>query len=91
MKDYPGKNQSASNLIAGYLILSLTFISLSVESFAAEPVRISISSTDLAYLATAVAWKRGFFADEGLNVEIIRMNANVAMTALVSGDVDYTM
>jgi ABC-type nitrate/sulfonate/bicarbonate transport system substrate-binding protein len=91
MKDYPGKNQSASNLIAGYLILSLTFISLSVQSFAAEPVRISISSTDLAYLATAVAWKRGFFTDEGLNVEIIRMNANVAMTALVSGDVDYTM
>ena len=91
MKDYPGKNQFASNLIAGYLILSLTFISLSVQSFAAEPVRISVSSTDLAYLATAVAWKRGFFADEGLNVEIIRMNANVAMTALVSGDVDYTM
>jgi len=57
----------------------------------AEPVRVSISSTDLAYLATAVAWKRGFFADEGLNVEVIRMNANVAMTALVSGDVDYTM
>jgi ABC-type nitrate/sulfonate/bicarbonate transport system substrate-binding protein len=54
-------------------------------------VRISVSSTDLAYLATAIAWKRGFFTDERLNVRIIRMNANVAMTALVSGDVNYTM
>jgi NitT/TauT family transport system substrate-binding protein len=76
---------------AALVILSLAFFSLTFKSFAAEPVRISISSTDLAYLATAVAWKKGFFADEGLNVEIIRMNANVAMTALVSGDVDYTM
>ncbi|HUK42722.1 MAG TPA: ABC transporter substrate-binding protein [Candidatus Acidoferrales bacterium] len=77
--------------LAASITLSLLFIAATVTVSCAEPVRISISSTDLAYLATAVAWKRGFFAEEGLNVEVIRMNANVAMTALVSGDVDYTM
>jgi NitT/TauT family transport system substrate-binding protein len=83
--------KSSRPLLAVLVALSLLFIGSAFESSHAEPVRISVSSTDLAYLATAIAWKRGFFADEGLNVEIIRMNANVAMTALVSGDVDYTM
>src|SRR5439155_1350736 len=38
-----------------------------------------------------LASKRGFFRDEGLDVEIIRMNANVSITALSTGDIDYTM
>ena len=96
MNPYICKNHRAATtpkqkITAGCLVLALAVISLAFKSFAAEPVRISISSTDLAYLATAVAWKKGFFAEEGLNVEVIRMNANVAMAALVSGDVDYTM
>jgi len=92
MKKHDAKGRlPLSTKLAALATLLLLFIGSTFRSSHAEPVRISVSSTDLAYLATAVAWKRGFFADEGLNVEIIRMNANVAMTALVSGDVDYTM
>jgi ABC-type nitrate/sulfonate/bicarbonate transport system substrate-binding protein len=80
-----------STKLAALATLLLLFIGSTFRLSHAEPVRISVSSTDLAYLATATAWKRGFFTDERLNVRIIRMNANVAMTALVSGDVDYTM
>ena len=35
-----------------------------------------------------VASKRGFFKDENLDTEIIRMNANVSITALSTGDID---
>jgi ABC-type nitrate/sulfonate/bicarbonate transport system substrate-binding protein len=85
MNDYITNNHHASttpklNITAGFLVLSLAF--LTFKSLAAEPIRISVSSTDLAYVATAVAWKKGFFAEEGLSVEVIRMNANVAMAAL---------
>jgi len=45
----------------------------------------------MSYLTAGVAAKRGFFKEEGLDVEIVRMNANVAMSSLISGDVDYTM
>jgi NitT/TauT family transport system substrate-binding protein len=38
-----------------------------------------------------LALKRGIFRDEGLDVELIRMNANVSITALSTTDVDYTM
>ena len=35
--------------------------------------------------------KKGFFKDEGLEVEIIRMNVPTIITALMTGDVGYTL
>ncbi len=35
--------------------------------------------------------KKGFFKDEGLDVEIIRMNVPNIITALVTGDIGYTL
>jgi NitT/TauT family transport system substrate-binding protein len=40
-------------------------------------------------LTSAVAQKKGFFKDEKIDAEIIRMNPNVAITALATGDIDY--
>jgi NitT/TauT family transport system substrate-binding protein len=60
-------------------------------SEAAEKVRLSISAVDISFLTAGMASKRGFFKDEGLDVEVIRMNANVSITALSTGDIDYTM
>jgi NitT/TauT family transport system substrate-binding protein len=45
----------------------------------------------MSFLTAAVALKRGFFKEEGLDAELIRMNANVSITALATGDIDYTM
>lgn len=56
---------------------------------AAEQVRISVSNPNMPNLTVAMAQKRGFFKDENIEVEIIRMNPNVAITALATGDVDY--
>src|SRR3990172_11283129 len=58
---------------------------------AADKVRLSISSVDVSFLTSGIASKRSFFRDENLDVEIIRMNANVSITALSTGDIDYTM
>ncbi|MSP38542.1 MAG: ABC transporter substrate-binding protein [Deltaproteobacteria bacterium] len=59
-------------------------------SEAADKVRLSVSSLDAAFLTPAVAYKRGFFKEEGIDPEVIRMNANVSITALATGDIDYT-
>ncbi len=58
---------------------------------AAEKVRISVTNYNMSYLAAGVAVEKGFFREEGLDVEIVRMNANVAMAALIAGEVEYTM
>lgn len=58
---------------------------------AADKVRLSVSSIDVSFLTAGVGLKRGFFRDEGFDLELIRMNANISVTALSTGDVDYTM
>lgn len=70
------------------MVLSLILLS---GNAAADKVRMSISAVDVSFLTAGVALKRGMFRDEGLDLELIRMNANVSITALATGDIDYTM
>jgi ABC-type nitrate/sulfonate/bicarbonate transport system substrate-binding protein len=58
---------------------------------AAEKVRIAITNLNMSFLPAGVALKRGFFRDEGLDVEIIRMNTPTTVTALMTGDIGYTL
>ena len=61
------------------------------QGAAAEKIKLSISSIDVSFLNAGIAQQRGFFKDEGLDVEVIRMIANVSINALASGDIDYSM
>ena len=74
-----------------YGIVALCFLLLAAPVSAADKVRLSVSSIDAAFMTAGVALKRGFFKEEGIDAEIIRMNANVSITALATGDIDYTM
>jgi NitT/TauT family transport system substrate-binding protein len=71
--------------------LTAAVLLLCDSASAADKIRVSISSLDVAFLTGGVALKRGFFKEEGLEPEVIRMNANVSITALATGDIDYTM
>ena len=80
------------NKILLICLLAVCTVGVGTENAcAAEKIRISVSSLDVAFLTSGVAYKRGFFKEEGLDVELIRMNANVSITALATGDIDYTM
>jgi ABC-type nitrate/sulfonate/bicarbonate transport system substrate-binding protein len=56
---------------------------------ALDRIRMAVSNPNMPNLTVAVAQKKGFFKDENIDAEIIRMNPNVAITALATGDVDY--
>lgn len=56
---------------------------------ALERIRVAVSNPNMPNLTVALAQKNGLFKDEALEAEIIRMNPNVAITALATGDVDY--
>jgi NitT/TauT family transport system substrate-binding protein len=62
---------------------------LGVQADAADRIRIAVSNPNMPNLTAAMAQGRGFFKEENLDAEIIRMNPNVAITALSTGDVDY--
>ena len=59
------------------------------EGHALDRIRIALSNPNMPNLTSQMALKRNFFKDENLDAEIIRMNPNVAITALATGDVDY--
>jgi NitT/TauT family transport system substrate-binding protein len=59
-------------------------------SAAQERVRISPSSPGLASWPVQLAAKEGFFAREGLTVEIIVMRTNTGVAALATGSIDFT-
>jgi NitT/TauT family transport system substrate-binding protein len=67
-------------------------IVISVIGFAhnaeAARVRVAIPSTTHAVLAFTTSRDKGYYRDEGLEVELILMSAPIASRALLSGDVE---
>jgi NitT/TauT family transport system substrate-binding protein len=76
-------------MIAQILAALVALLWLSPQANALDRIRISVSNPNIPNLTVAVAQKRGFFKDENIEAEIIRMNPNVAITALATGDIDY--
>ncbi len=58
---------------------------------AADRVRLAITNPNMSFLPAGVALRRGFFKEEGLDVEVIRMTVPVTINALLNGDIDYTL
>ena len=54
-----------------------------------KKVRMGSSSTNVSFLALYTALHRGFFKDEGIDLGIVYMPANLASTAVLNGDIDY--
>src|SRR6266508_511584 len=74
----------------------MTFLAILIASLlftapvdAGDRIRIAVSNPNVPNLTAAMAQKKGFFKEANLDVEIIRMNPNVAITALATGDIDY--
>ncbi len=59
------------------------------NGLAADKIRIAVSNPNMPNLTVQLAQSRGLFRDENLDAEIIRMNPNIAITALATGDIDY--
>ena len=76
--------------IAGVALLAL--ISLSDRIYAGQPakVRISYSSRSNSITPFQIALSKGFFAEEGMDVEMIQVNPRLGATALLNGDIDFT-
>ena len=56
---------------------------------AADKIRIGFPDLTVPFVSLPLGQKRGFFQEEGLQAEFIRINPTVALAALGSGEMDY--
>ena len=57
---------------------------------AAKKVRMGIQSTNIGFLPFHVAYHKGFYRDQGIDLETIFMSTQAVNAAFVRGDIDYS-
>jgi NitT/TauT family transport system substrate-binding protein len=75
--------------VSAVLVSAILIIAASSQAQTTEKVRIAYASNSLAFLVPFVAKDRGFYTKHGIEAELIQVRPNVAMAALLSGDIDY--
>jgi NitT/TauT family transport system substrate-binding protein len=74
-------------LLVGFFVLTLP--KLIDFARAAEPIKFALPGNSMGYLPLFVAVHRGFFRDEGLEIELPRLRPSIAQNALLAGEVQY--
>lgn len=55
----------------------------------ADKIQFALPGNSMGYLPLFVAVHRGFFKDEGIDIELPRLRPSIAQNALMSGEVQY--
>ena len=81
-------------VLRGKVLLWILFASFLLTSLVqAQPqlkkIRMGISTTSIAFLSIYAAQLKGFYRDEGIDLELILMPATLASSAVLTGDIDY--
>ncbi|HYA29342.1 MAG TPA: ABC transporter substrate-binding protein [Acidobacteriota bacterium] len=73
------------------IALALTFPAIDARAaIALENIKVSYAVLSAAYMDHVTAMEKGYFRDEGLNVEVLRMGGGVATPALLSGQLHFS-
>src|SRR4029453_1041427 len=68
-------------------VLALILLDASVH--AADKIKIGYPDASATFLSLPLGQKAGFFQKEGIQADLIRIRSTVALTRLVSGELDY--
>ncbi len=73
------------------VLVALAILTTGDPAPAAERVTIATPSRGLFEFPVVVAMRKGFYRDEGIEVDKIQMQPAIGVKALMSGDVDYLL
>jgi len=76
--------------ILSMLFFLLTVFGFGVQEGEARTVRVSVPAASISVTAFFVARDRGFYKQEGLDVQLIQMPGGIAIQALVAGSLDFS-
>ncbi len=73
-----------------FVTLVLYLVAAAPSAQAVEEVKIASTGSGLSTLPLEIATRKGFFRDEGLEVLVITVRANIAVNALLTKGVEYS-
>jgi NitT/TauT family transport system substrate-binding protein len=76
---------------ASILLLVAAFLPSSAFAQSMEKIKIVYASRSFPFLSAFVAKEMGFYAKQGLEVELIQVAPRIAITALAINQVDYSL
>jgi NitT/TauT family transport system substrate-binding protein len=76
-------------IMALALIVAMGVLNFSAPAVGAEKIKFALPGNSMGYLPLFVAVHRGFFKDEGIDIELPRLIPAMAQNALLSGEVQY--
>lgn len=79
--------QIALRALVYFALFSLV---LPIRSHAAEPFYISIPGPVLSYVPLYYAQEKGFFSQEGLDLQVLVVRGIIGVSSLMSGEIDVT-
>ena len=82
--------QLGMTLVRSVLLVLILAWAQSVGAQTLEKVRIGMPSLSLSFVAPQVAYAKGFFREEGIDAEIIRIATNVGLVAVTTKEIGYT-
>jgi len=71
------------------LLISLALPLISAPAWGADRVRFALPGNSMGYLPLIVAIHRGFFKEEGIDLELIRIVPTLAHNALLLNEIQY--
>ena len=77
-------------LVRSILLVLILAWTQSIRAQNLEKVRIGMPSLSLSFVAPQAAYAKGFFRDEGIDAEIIRIATNVGLVAVTTKEIGYT-
>lgn len=78
------------NAITALILFTITaLINLPGGGAAADKIKFALPGNSMGYLPLFVAVHRGFFKDEGIDIELPRLVPAMAQNALLAGEVQY--
>ena len=78
-------------VIFTFLILSIAFSNAQLHAQThIRKVRMGIQSTNIGFLPFHVAYHKGFYREQGIDLETVFMSTQAVNAAFVRGDIDYS-
>ena len=89
LKPFDGDSPNMKRTAAAIATLIISIVTASPASAQLKKIRFSTSSIAVTEMQFRIAQMKGFYREEGLDLETVLIRGSVGMQALIGGSVDY--